>query len=527
MVFGPDGDTAYVVLRKDQRLVRIRSLKSEPMVDAYAKVGSEPTGLALSPSGDRVFVANWNDGTVSVVNAATMKAGAPIDLNPALVAGGYSARSSHARPWRTPLDRREQTAIRRRRRDHVRHGVLRQQIEAEAATARTQTFATSARLPSLARGLRGEHDRSRALEDVGFKDANGVAAGCFPNQLQPSHINGYFAYVLSVCASPKGPLGTKVTTTTCANVEDCASLSLVDPACVVPFGGAPSAVCVDVAGVKTSTEPVVSIIDTRTGEEVPDGARNLNAEFNRLYDELGLEQGQRRFPLFASDLAFVPGTGVAYASANGADAVFRLVFEAEQGTLLEVGGSTSPFIDLTPKGIATDKAGKNPIGVAAAGNPGKFAIVGNDVSRNATIVDFNTQGVAGGVKAPNVVQTAALPAAKSAEERILKGKRLFGTGTGRWSLGGQGWGACQSCHSDGLSDNVTWYFGRGPRQATSLEGSFASNDPTDQRLFNWTAIFDEVDDFESNTRDVSGGVGATVSALSTPPRPAIASTSWA
>jgi hypothetical protein len=95
---------------------------------------------------------------------------------------------------------------------------------------------------------------------------------------------------------------------------------------------------------------------------------------------------------------------------------------------------------------------------------------------------------------------------------------LFGTGTGRWSLGGQGWGACQSCHSDGLSDNVTWYFARGPRQATSLEGSFASKDPTDQRIFNWTAIFDEVDDFEGNTRDISGGVGATVSTLSVPPQ---------
>jgi YVTN family beta-propeller protein len=521
VVFGPDGDTAYVVLRKDQRLVRIRYLKSEPMVDAYAPVGSEPTGLALSPSGDRVFVANWNDGTVSVVNAATMKAGKPIDLNPALVAGGYlgevEARAALAHPRSIAVsndgdgdDADEMLYVTE---------YFGQQIEAEAsdgsnADVRNVGLVYQASLD----GYTVSTIPLSPLEDVGFKDANGVAAGCFPNQLQSITINGYFAYVLSVCASPKGPLGTKVTTTTCTKVEDCASLNLVDPVCVLPFGGAPSSVCVDVAGVKTSTEPVVSIIDLRSGEEVPDSARNLNAEFNALYDKLGLEAGERRFPLFASDLSFVPGTSVGYASANGADAVFRMVFEPEQGTLVEVGGSTSPFIDLTPKGIAADKAGKNPIGVAAASNPGKFAVVGNDVTRNATIVDFNTQGVAGGIKAPNVVPTAALPAPKSAEEHILKGKRLFGTGTGRWSLGGQGWGACQSCHSDGLSDNVTWYFARGPRQATSLEGSFASKDPTDQRIFNWTAIFDEVDDFEANTRDISGGVGATVSALSTPPQ---------
>src|SRR5678816_811354 len=90
------------------------------------------------------------------------------------------------------------------------------------------------------------------------------------------------------------------------------------------------------------------------------------------------------------------------------------------------------------------------------------------------------------------------------------------TGTGRWSLKGQAWGACQTCHSDGLTDNVSWFFARGPRQSTSLDGSFSKKNPHDQRIFNWTAINDEVDDFELNTRGVSGGVGATVKTASTP-----------
>jgi YVTN family beta-propeller protein len=521
VAFGPDGDTAFVVLRKDQRLVRIRYLNSEPVVDADVKVGSEPTGLALSPSGDRVFVTNWNDGTVSVVDAASMKAKKPIDLNPALVAGGYlgdiEPRPALAHP-RSIAVSNDADADDDDEALYVTE-YFAQQVDPEAPDG---SNADVRNVGLVYRVSLYDYEVSTiplaALEDIGFKDANGVAAGCFPNQLQSITINGNFAYVLSVCASPKGPIGTKVTTTACTEVEDCASLSLVDAACVVPFGGAPNALCVDVAGVKTSTEPVVSIIDLRMDEELPDSARNLNFEFNLLYDELGLDASERRFPLFASDLSFVPKTGVAYASANGADAVFRIVFDPDQGGLVEVGASTSPFIDLTPQGIAPDKAGKNPIGVAAASNPGKFAIVANDVARSATVVDFNTQGVAGGIGAPNVVQTAALPAPMSAEESVLKGKRFFNTGTGRWSLAGQGWGACQSCHADGLSDNVTWYFARGPRQATSLEGSFASNDPTDQRIFNWTAIFDEVADFEGNTRDISGGVGAIVSALSTPPQ---------
>jgi hypothetical protein len=45
----------------------------------------------------------------------------------------------------------------------------------------------------------------------------------------------------------------------------------------------------------------------------------------------------------------------------------------------------------------------------------------------------------------------------------------------------------------------------------SLDGSFSKKDKNDQRIFNWTAIFDEVQDFEGNTRGISGGVGAIVS----------------
>jgi hypothetical protein len=68
-----------------------------------------------------------------------------------------------------------------------------------------------------------------------------------------------------------------------------------------------------------------------------------------------------------------------------------------------------------------------------------------------------------------------------------------------------------------MSDNVSWHFARGTRQSVSLDGSFSSRDPANQRIFNWTAIFDEVSDFEANTRGISGGVGAIVSTKKSPP----------
>jgi cytochrome c peroxidase len=90
----------------------------------------------------------------------------------------------------------------------------------------------------------------------------------------------------------------------------------------------------------------------------------------------------------------------------------------------------------------------------------------------------------------------------------LRGRKFFVTGLGRWSFKGQAWNSCETCHPDGLTDNVTWFFGRGPRQTLSLDATHdAMGNP---RIMNWTAVFDEVADFELNIRGNSGGVGAVV-----------------
>ena len=47
----------YVVLRKDQKLVRISNLRATPTVNGTVAVGSEPTSLALTPSGARA--SHW------------------------------------------------------------------------------------------------------------------------------------------------------------------------------------------------------------------------------------------------------------------------------------------------------------------------------------------------------------------------------------------------------------------------------------------------------------------------------------
>ena len=509
VAFAPDGKSAYVVLRREQQLVKLGSLGTSPAVIAKVAVGSEPTGVAITSDGRYAYVANWNDGTVSEIETASMKRARTIDLNPALVKTGHlgslqpRAALAHPRSLAIGADALYVTEF------------FAQQTEAELANGENSDTRKVGLVYKVALSDYAVSTIALApLRDLGFLDDNGGKTGCYPNQLQSIAVNGNYAYVVSVCASPKGPLGVKVTTTACTAATECTGL--VEPACVTPFAGAANNVCVDLASVKTTTAPLLSIIDTKTGREVADSAVNLNARFDALFRKLQTEAGKQRMPLFASEIAFVPGTSVGYVSANGSDAVFRFEVDAKTGTLQGVGSSTNPFIDLTPAGIAADKAGKNPIGLSIGHTHKKVALVANDVSRSLSVLDFDTQALAGGVMQPQVIATASLPQPGSDAERVLRGKRFFNTGTGRWSLRGQGWGACQSCHADGLTDNVTWYFARGPRQSTSLDGSFASTHPEDQRIFNWTAIFDEVADFELNTRGVSGGVGATVSELSTP-----------
>jgi hypothetical protein len=540
VVVGPDGDTAYVVLRRDQKLARIKSLRSLPKLDGAVDVGSEPTGVALTPTGATAWVANWVDGTLTGVDTQTMAAKSTVDLNAALVATGLLGPDAKARP---ALAHPRSLAITNNRDTNDADEAIyvteyySKRTAPEASTGATADTSQEGLVYKVS--LADKTVKTIALgpiTDIGFRDHAGGVAGCYPNQLQSITINEGYAYVTSICASPKGPLGVftgpaNASCTTdaqcpggaagsCAANGKCTTNCTADAQCGANGGKCNANVCApNVASVKTTTAPVVSVIDLATGAEATAATANLNAKFDALYaSRAQADDGTRRFPAVPVDMAFVAGTGVGYVVANGADAVFRAKYDlAAKSALTEVGAPNNPFIDLNPAGIAAAASGKNPVGVQTTYGARKFMLVANDVTRNLTVVDLNTQTVAGGTTSPVVVSSSAMPAAGSKEDRVLKGKRFFDTATGRWSLKGQGWGACQSCHVDGLSDNVTWYFARGPRQSTSLDGSFSKKDPADQRIFNWTAIFDEIADFELNTRGVSGGIGAIVSQTSAPP----------
>ncbi len=173
--------------------------------------------------------------------------------------------------------------------------------------------------------------------------------------------------------------------------------------------------------------------------------------------------------------------------------------------------------------------GRNPRGIVI--NPSDTrAYVMNYVGRDVTIIDIRSSPE----RVLGALLSAQLPDRGSKEDIIQVGKELYHTSVGVFDaprdgapaitgrMSDNGWGSCASCHPNGLSDNVVWIFAAGPRRTIPQHTDYDINDPNTQRTFNWSAIFDEQEDFELNIRNVSGGLGLIVQADGITPDPGVA-----
>ncbi|MBL8605452.1 MAG: hypothetical protein JNK72_26210 [Myxococcales bacterium] len=483
VVLSNDGNTAYVALRQAKQVVVVNNLRTAPSLGMRINVGSEPTNVAISPTGARLYVSNWGDGTVSEINTATLAVTRTIDLNASLASTGLLGDGVAARP--ALAHPRGITITNDGDADDGDETVFVTEFFAQARTEGVPTDDSAFDLNrqglvyrfNAGTGVAAAPVRLAPVTDTGFRDAVGATSpttgqitGCFPNQLFAAATDGNRVYVSAVCESPRGPTG-----------PDSAAMTGVNN------------------NFRTQIHTALYVIDATAGTELASQRVMLTQRFHQLYDTaaVDLASADRRMPLLPLDLAFVPGTHIAYVVSYGTDAVYRVAFN-DAGAVQEVGATANRFINLAPGGEIA--AGRLPVGIAVAPNGGRQALVINENSRNLSVINFSTQAVV------SAVASADAPTGDDVARNT--GRRFFVTGLGRWSLNGQGWNSCESCHPDGLSDNVTWYFARGPRQTTSLDGSFDGQG--NQRVFNWTGIFDEVHDFELNTRGNSGGVGAIV-----------------
>ena len=435
VVIAPDDKTAFVVNRADATVMKISGIDTNsPNIAGTVNVGSEPTGLALSPTGAKLVVTEFAEGRISLIDTSAMSIiSSKSVFSPKAVAISNNGDTN---------DNDEKVVV-----------------PEFYGTPTGQEATDSSRIGKVrVFNLNG-------LSDVGTASFEPVSPGNFvvppppapqppqvtltsPNQLASVAIAGDKFFVTAVAASPDGiPVFNQ-------NVFPLLLIGNISNAS------------------KVATISLAEAIRT----QVTTTPKNFMADL--------------------IDVALV-GDSILYFLGRGADAIQRAVITGGSSVTL---GSTTPAvqqIDLLGNGIGC----QNPIGLVTPNDTtdSKKMYVNCWVSRTATVVALDQQ------KAVSKIQSSDAPL--GLEAQVNKGRRFYFTARARWSQ--DAWSSCGSCHPDGLSDNITWRFPAGPRQTTSMDGTFSHGGGTQkQRVLNWSGIFDEIHDFERNTRGVSGGLGA-------------------
>ena len=483
VAINPNNTVAYVANAEDGT-VSVVDLASRT-VSGTIPVGAEPMAVTLSPNGTRLYVANSASNTLSVVDTSSRAVIDTVDLSPF-----GSAPRAVAVTNDTDTDDQDEsifvalffgqlragkTAVQEGQ-DDQREGRV---VAIAAATNDPISTANPVVLGPVANT--GFNSNGRLAPGPGTvpnvastnPQTFTTATGCFPNQLadvaiHPSTARGY---VVSTGASPNGPLR-----------------------------------------FNSMAQGLVSIFDTTTRLEVIGAQTDATV---RRTAPLNLNQGvnlattpaPRHFLTNPVAMAWRPDGSDAWVVVQNSDLIARLTVDGGGvptiGAPLAMGPSSIVRVDLTDV-PAGQIAGKAPRGIAINGL-GTRAYVFNFVSRSVTTVDISNP------TAPAIVATAqasALPAPGSLDETALRGAELFYTGRGPDErMSSESWGGCIVCHPQGRSDNVTWMFDAGPRQTVPLDGMFNRLNMADQRLLNWSAVRDENQDFELNTRGVFGGRG--------------------
>jgi YVTN family beta-propeller protein len=473
------------------------------------KVGTEPFGCAVTPGGNKLYVANFGSDSVSVISTRflevikTIKNVGPkprgiaihrklsklpiknklldflINLRddddtrghgnfngPAL--GKVKVYVTHflaeLRGDNRPIDEKEGS-------DDGKEGRI-----TVISTAKEKIIRTVILNPLANTGF---NSNGSTLDQITVPPAAPASfiTGAFPNLLQGIVIAGNRGYVPNTASSPNGPFRFNV------NVQG--FLSVFD--------------------IQT---------DTDSGQTI-----NMNS---------GVQFEPQNVKLFITNpiaIAFLSGGTEGWVVSAATNRIIKVQLDANGTPTIN-----PPKFAGDVDGIVRVEVGLNPQGIVL-NSTGTRAYVENFISRDVSVVDISAATPFQIKRIPS----AGLPAAGTREFIVHRGHELFNTSIGpagtvatslppSGRMSDSGWGSCYSCHPDGLHDGVTWMFPDGPRQSISMESTFAQPQPlgtafvngaplapnSDQRVLNWSAVRDEVQDFERNIRLVSGGEGLIV-----------------
>ncbi len=443
------------------------------------RTGAEPWNIVASPDGRRIFVANSGQDTITVIDA-TKRRGRR-GKRPRIIGQVKLTGSRCSRDPNFHFQPRGLAVTRNSRKLYVTSFLaFTKPGGRQGDDSGKQGLLCRLSIKTKSKRIRGYRPRARidvAPQLTGFTvDATGDGApdptAAFPNQLQSIVIHGNQAYLPNIAASPDGPLRFNV-----------------------------------------DTQAFVNVIDNVNGSRQKDAsaAKFLNLHLGARNPEAGKK---RLFFANAWAMAFTKRSGAAsaYVVSAGSDLLVRVNVDGSGKLGFTVDADTTRYIDLNdPANPATagDSAGKNPQGIVI-NKAGTTAYVQNFVSRNVSVVDLKTDAV------KKTIRTAPLAAPGSPAEAVAVGAEMFFSSRGHFNrpagasvstderLASEGWQACSSCHFKGLTDGVIWEFAAGPRKSVPLNATFNPHNPNDQRVLNYSAIFDEVEDFTANVRNISG-----------------------
>ena len=462
VALSPDGLEAYVANTLDGTVsvLKLNGNGREVKLHKVLDVGTEPYGVAVTPNGDKVYVTNARSNTVTVINARNNHVIDTIE--------GVGIEPRGLAITNDGDDDDNETVFVTQFLSLPVPGKIDGADDAKAAFVTMISTATDSVTGQI---------RLDPIADTGFKAAGDALArippgpnfvfttGAYPNQLNNIAIKGHFAYVPNTGASPNGPVRFNV-----------------------------------------NTQSLLHVIN-RTA------AADAHHTINMHLAVAQQASPTRRFVTQPWAMAFKHGTGEGYVVSAASNIVVKVATDPTSGAATVL----SDPLDTTR--VLQIPTGSNPRGIVVSDDDMR-AYVMNYISRDVTVVDLT--GPRESVIA--TVPSAALPAPGTLQNKIHIGKELYNTSVGVFDpatpggaaivgrMSAAGWGSCASCHPNGLTDNVVWIFAAGPRRAIPQHTDFDQTDPTraTQRALNWSAIFDEEEDFELNIRGVSGGQGLIV-----------------
>jgi YVTN family beta-propeller protein len=463
LAISPNGAFVFVSNGAGGTVSIIHVLPDNPHVVKTIEVGGEPYGLAFTPNGRKVYVANARSNSVTVLDAVLQRVETTIEnVGPEprglAITNDGDDDDEDEKVYVTQFLATDRPGVLIGRDDYKEGRVT------VISTANERVIREIVLNPMADTGF--QSNGSAINRVAGTNPATFFfPTGAFPNMLQSIAIKGNRAYLPNTGASPDGPVRFNV------NVQS-----------------------------------FLSVIDLVNDIEGEAGGQSQALNMNR---GIGFEPSgpNRVFPAVPWAIAFKHNSDEGYVVSSSSNFVVKVALDSNGTPTIN-----APAQAGDPGNIVRIFVGQNPRGITV-NSADTRAYVMNEVSRDVSVIDLATNQVLA------TVQSADLPAAGTPDATLLLGKALFNSSTGvnlpelgpsgvvgnRLSAGG--WSSCFACHPNGLTDGVVWIFASGPRRTLPLNGSFNPADPTDIKILNHSAVFDEVQDFELNIRNVSGGQG--------------------